>query len=194
MPIRSNISSSDSITLRTNSLTGSLKVIFEHSDYNIILNNINGARMSSYYFDLDYSYNTFLPVNLNLVLSGSSAISVVQDSNYTSHRVISSRYLGSKNVSAKYNFYTAQSNSASFENGSVGYWSGDRSYGQTAAVDWLTNYFAVFEAVEDAFPKRSLGSKVVISKLIDKDGNIIPLDSRNSHLFDVSQIFQYYSR
>jgi hypothetical protein len=189
MPIHSNISSSDSITPSTNHLTGSLQTIFEHSDYNVIVNNIAGARNSSYYFDLDYSYNTFLPVNLLLVLSGSSAVATVQDSNYTTRRIISSRYVGSRNTSARYNYYTPSSDSASFEDGTIGVWSGDKSYGQTAAIDLHTNYFAVFEEVEDAFPKKSLGSKILISKLIDKDGNVIPLDSRNTHLFDVSQIF-----
>ena len=174
MPIHSNIPSEDSITPQTNVLSGSLKTIFEHSDYNIILNNIPGARISSYYFDVDYSYDAFRPVNLSLILSGSAAISVVQDSNYTSYRVISSRYKGSKTISLKYNDYTE----------------GDDSYGKTAAIDLYTNYFAYFEEVQDAFPKATRGSKVAISKLIDKEGKVIPLDSRNINLFDVSNIFK----
>lgn len=190
MPINSNIPSEDSITPITNILTGSLRTIFEHSAYNVLVNNIIGARQSSYYFDLDYSYNLILPVNIDLIQSQSAAIATVQDSNYSSFRNISSRYLGSKLTSARYNFYTPYSLTASFDYGSDRFWEGDISYGKNAAIDLYTNYFAYFEEVQDAFPKASLGSKIVISKLIDKEGKIIPLDGRNVNLFDVSNIFK----
>ncbi len=190
MSIHSNIPSENSITPATNILTGSLRTIFEHSDYNVLINNIPGARQSSYYFDVDYSYDAFRPVNLNLILSQSAAIAVVQDSNYTSKRIISSRYQGSKTISARYNYYTPLSSNATFEDGRISNWVGDDSYGQTAAIDLHTPFFGYFEEVKDAFPKASLGSKVVLSKLIDKNGKIIPLDGRNINLFDVSNIFK----
>lgn len=171
MPISSNISSLNSITPSTNNLLGELKTIFEHSYFNIIINNIYGARQSSHYFDVDYSTTQFLPVNLSLLISQSAAISTVQDSNYTSKRVISSRYEGTKVSSSDYTL------------------AGREAYGPQYAIDKTTPYFGVFEEVGDSFPKGGGGSRLTISKLVYKDGTIIPLDNQNFHVFDVQNVF-----
>lgn len=171
MPVSSNIFSLNGITPSTNNLIGDLRIAFEHSYFNILLNNVYGARKSSYYFDVDYNTSQFLPVNFNYIISRSAAIASVQDSNYTTKRVISSRYEGSKTISDSYQL------------------EGTSSYGPQYTIDWTTPYFAVFEEVTDAFPKGGGGSKLTISKLVYKDGTTIPLDDRGNNYFDVTTIF-----
>jgi hypothetical protein len=95
--------------------------------------------------DVDYSTNTVVPVNYQSILSSSATRAQTPDSNYTSPRVINSRYLGSKNYSVNYNLYTPSSSLVNFINGDTGSWNGDKSYGKIAAVDKYPNYFAHFK-------------------------------------------------
>ena len=67
----------------------------------------------------------YLPYDNNIFRAG------VQDSNYSTARIINPRYLGSKTTSAKYNVYTK----------------GDTSYGQTAAIDHYPVTFAYFNEI-----------------------------------------------
>jgi hypothetical protein len=87
-----------------------------YPEYNAILNNIYSNRLSDQYFDVDYSQQGILPVNQGVIISQSAVYAQVQDSNYTLARSINPRYVGSKNISAKYNTYTV----------------GDSSYGKKA--------------------------------------------------------------
>jgi hypothetical protein len=118
---------------------------FDNSNYNAILNNYNDNRKNSFLMDVDYSTNTVVPVNYQSILSSSATRAQTPDSNYTSHRVINSRYLGSKNYSVNYNLYTPSSSLVNFINGDTGSWNGDKSYGKIAAVDKYPNYFAHFK-------------------------------------------------
>ena len=146
-------------------------------------NNISEARKSVQYMDLDYSSNVITPVNIGFITSRSfgeitEAASPfldapIQDSNYTLLRNINPRYLGSKTISEKYNDYTI----------------GDKSFGQTAAIDLNSLKFAYFSEIVETgsfFPDRS---NVYIKYLIDGRSNVTELTRKNETIFEVQNIF-----
>lgn len=148
-----------------------------------VLNNIGEARKSVQFMDVDYSSDIITPVNIGFITSrsfGELAESAsafldapVQDSNYTLKRNINPRYLGSKNISKTYNKYTL----------------GDKSFGQTAAIDLNSLKFAYFSEVVETgsiFPERS---NVYIKYLIDGRSNITELTRKNENIFDLQNIF-----
>jgi len=151
--------------------------------FNPTLNNISEARKSTQYIDLDYSSNPITPVNIGYITSRSFSTlteqqtsfldAPIQDSNYTLRRNINPRYLGSKNISKKYNTYTL----------------GDQSYGQTAAIDLNSLKFAYFSEIVEtgsAFPQRS---NVYIKYLIDGRSNVTELTRKNENIFEIQNIF-----
>lgn len=75
----------------------------DYNDYNIILNNAETPQSSVFIMDMDYSQNPLLPVNFDLIISGTADKAYVQDSNYTSLSWSNIRYNGSKNNSVKFN-------------------------------------------------------------------------------------------
>jgi hypothetical protein len=151
--------------------------------FNPTLNNISEARKSTQYIDVDYSSNPITPVNFEYIVSRSEGIltedetrfldAPIQDSNYTLRRNINPRYLGSKNISQKYNVYTP----------------GDISYGQTAAIDLNSLKFAYFSEIVEtgsAFPQRS---NVYIKYLIDGRSNVTELTRKNQNIFEIQNLF-----
>jgi len=78
---------------------------FEGSDCDVLLNNESLYRENPFLQDIDYSGNPFVPINFNLLLSGSAAKGTVPASYYTALSQINSRYLGSKNQSSNVNVY-----------------------------------------------------------------------------------------
>jgi hypothetical protein len=151
--------------------------INDFSDYNTILNNVYSNRVSSVYYDVDYSTNALNPVNFQTIISQSAIYAQVQDSNYTSGSAwTKARYNGTKLRSATYNTYTA----------------GDISYGQTAVIDKYTDYFLYFSNIEEQTPDLSLipyGGNVRGVALISIDGDVISLTPDNQNLGLVRQIF-----
>ena len=144
-----------------------------YPDYNAILNNVYSNRLSDQYFDVDYSQQGLLPINQAVIISQSAVYAQVQDSNYTLARNINPRYVGSKNISAKYNTYTV----------------GDSSYGKQAAIDDYVNYFTYFNRIESSSPEYPGGGNINLIYLIDIEGKAIPLTGDNTNLFTVSNIF-----
>jgi len=71
---------------------------FTNGDCDVLLGNATGPRLSTLYFDIDYSTSQVAPVNLQAILSGSATRAQTPDSNYTSIRSITPRYEGSKNT------------------------------------------------------------------------------------------------
>ena len=158
-------------------------VSYSSIPFNPTFNNISEARTSVQYMDLDYSSDIITPVNIGFITSRSFGEiteqdspfldAPIQDSNYTLLRNINPRYLGSKNTSQKYNTYTV----------------GDKSYGQTAAIDLNSLKFAYFSEIVETgsfFPDRS---NVYIKYLIDGRSNVIELTRKNENIFDLQNIF-----
>jgi len=150
-----------------------------------LLNNVTGSRTTNKFTVVDYNGISTRPTDFGYLLSWSFSGSTptydnnifradVQDSNYTTARIINPRYLGSKTTSAKYNVYTK----------------GDKSYGQTAAIDHYPVTFAYFNEVYltgSALPERS---NVYIKYLINILSEVVELNRQNKNLNDIQNIFK----
>ena len=147
---------------------------------NPILNNVGDNRSSTLFQDVDYSSDTRTPVNIGLILSGSAIPAIVPDSNYTSLRSITPRYLGSKN-SGELNL------SQSFANNSI-----QEGY----PVDRLTPWFAYFNGIYgSAELGRGIGGNINITQLINAEtGDTLTLSSENTNLDFIGQLFKQGDR
>jgi hypothetical protein len=151
-------------------LTGSInQSLFNHSDYNVLLNNVSSSRLSLDRLKIEIqpftSSNLLVPVEL-------------QDSyeSLTSYQL--SRHDGVKLSSLKYNTYTTASST----------YVGDNSYGQTAAIDRYSDKIGLFTEVvtSSAFPTR-LNAR--LRYLVDRNGNLTELNTDNKYWFDVQNFF-----
>jgi hypothetical protein len=150
--------------------------INDFSDYNSLLNNVYSNRVSSKYYDVDYSQNALNPINFTTIISQSALYAEIQDSNYVSASAwTKGRYEGTKLTSATYNTYT----------------NGDISYGQTAVVDKYTDYFLYFSNIEEqtAVGGALPGGNVRGVALISINGDVISLTPDNQNIGLVQQIF-----
>lgn len=151
--------------------------IFEHSDFNTMLNNVSSSLYSNIYKKINpYSQSILEPVEL-------------QDSNYYTKSYLLPRYEGSKTISAFYNTHTTQS--AFKKNGiDVLVWGGDISYGKTAAVDYHVEKFAFSNNIV----RRSLNfydkTTVNIKFLINESGSLTELSNANNNVFEVQSMFK----
>jgi len=77
---------------------------FEYSDYNALFGNAAVPQFSNIYQDIDYaSSGGPIPINFDLITSGSALKAQIQDSNYTQAGWNNGRYKGSKNSSIDFN-------------------------------------------------------------------------------------------
>jgi len=143
---------------------------FNHSKFNVTLNNVSRSRASLTRQKLEISGSS------GMLGKGSYALlttASLQDSYefLKTHQL--SRYEGSKVSSAKYNSYT----------------DGDTSYGKTAAIDRNSIKLGLFtEIVANKFlPKRN---NATLKYLVDIDGNFTELNQRNKHWQEVQNIFK----
>jgi hypothetical protein len=146
---------------------------FNHSEFNILLNNISSSVKSNKFFDVDYSSNPNIAVNIDLIASGSPlAYAEIQNSNYTLKRHINPRYLGSKTTSQFYNIYTE----------------GDSSYGKTAAIDKHVRKLGLFTNISSSvfFVNKS---EVNLKYLVDEFGNLTELNEQNKNWFELQNSF-----
>ena len=147
---------------------------FYNSDENALLNNAFELRDSSYYMDVDYSAGLTEPVNFDSIISESATRAKVQDSNYTSKRVIIPRYLGSKSTSQQLNAWTPND---------VG------TYGKLPTIESLKSYVAYGYMDGSYAPERMNTSVFRIKYLIDQDGNISAPNISDVSLPTVQQNF-----
>jgi hypothetical protein len=143
---------------------------FEHTDFNVILNNSVLGRPSTKVSKITpiYSY-------ISGTLQQSSQIQVqtdVQDSNESLKSFERSRHSGVKLTSTTYNDYT----------------DGDISFGKTAAIDNQVRKLGLFsEVVKSKFlPNRN---NVVTKYLVDEEGNLTELNQRNKNWEEVQRTF-----
>jgi hypothetical protein len=185
--IRVHSQSLDNIVYELNSLALNISSSIYDNYYrlpiNPTLNNVLTARTSPQYMDVDYGYDSILPVNLNFLTaslkvnlnsSGFEFLNApVQDSNYTLKRHINPRYNGSRLFGNLYNIYSL----------------GDISYGNSPVIDLNVIKFAYFREITSqslTFPGRV---NVNTKYLIDSASNVIELTEANKNLFDVQSIF-----
>jgi hypothetical protein len=192
-----NINATSSLISYSQSASPAIE--FYNSDYYAIPNNENINRYNTFLQDIDYSTNPNYPVNISAILSGSATPAQTPDSNYTMARVINPRYEGSRVSSADYNFYTAPTNSASFQNGDTGSWGGDISYGKTATIDKNPIYFAHFKTSKQSreyWDTYTFEIDALIESPRDsivgenQETSVIKIEGQNNKLLDVSSTFE----
>jgi hypothetical protein len=152
----------------TSSLTSSLNA-FNHSEFNVLLNNVSASRLSITRQDIEFIYGT----------TGSILTpAYLQDSNESLTAYNRARYEGTKVSSLLYNTYT----SASID------YSGDSSYGKTAAIDKNARKIGIFTEIQTSLflPGRN---KTALKYLIDEFGELTELNQRNAHWEDVQRTF-----
>jgi hypothetical protein len=139
---------------------------YYNSDYNPLINNVLVDRLSTIYQDVDYSSGIYTPTNFGLLISGSALKAAVQDSNYTSKRVILPRYEGSKSTSQHLNYWTP---------GDAG------TYGKLPTIESLKTMVAYCDDIGGWPPERENASAAFVKYLIKSDGTvIIPNTTPNS--------------
>jgi hypothetical protein len=139
---------------------------YYNSDYNPLINNVLVDRLSTTYQDVDYSTGIATPTNFGLLISGSAVKAAVQDSNYTSKRVILPRYEGVKSTSQHLNYWTP---------GDTG------TYGKLPTIESLKTMVAYCDDIGGWPPERENASAAFVKYLIKSDGTvIIPNTSPNS--------------
>ena len=148
---------------------------FYNSDYNPLINNVLVDRLSSIYQDVDYSTGIYTPTNFNLLISGSALKAAVQDSNYTSKRVILPRYEGSKSTSQHLNYWTP---------GDTG------TYGKLPTVESLKTMVAYCDDIGGWPPERENASAAFVKYLIKSDGSVVIPNTTPNSLVDNQETFE----
>lgn len=148
---------------------------YYNSDYNPLINNVLVDRLSSIYQDVDYSTGIYTPTNFDLLISGSALKAAVQDSNYTSKRVILPRYEGSKSTSQNLNYWTP---------GDTG------TYGKLPTIDNLKTAVAYCDDIGGWPPERMEASAIFIKYLIKSDGSVVIPNTSENSLYDVRGNFE----
>jgi hypothetical protein len=149
--------------------------INEFADYNSLLNNVYSNRVSTKYFDVDYSNDALNPTNFQSIISESAIYAQVQDSNYDASTIFyKNRFAGIKN--------TGQVNtSINFSTSSItpGY-----------PIDQFSEYIAYFDWIGGSDPQYPGGGNVHLTTLIKTDGTVIGLDSSNKNLEIIEKLFK----
>jgi hypothetical protein len=148
---------------------------YYNSDYNPLINNINDERLSAKYQDVDYSNGITTPTNFSLLISGSAIKAAVQDSNYSSKRVILPRYEGSKTTSQHLNYWTP---------GDTG------TYGKIPTVENLKTAVAYCDSIGGWPPERENASAIFVKYLIKSDGTVVIPNTSENSLADIKGNFE----
>jgi len=152
----------------TASLTSSLNA-FNHSEFNVLLNNVSASRLSLTRQDIEFIYGT----------TGSILTpAYLQDSNESLTSYIRARYEGAKVSSLLYNTYTSASMT----------YEGDNSYGKTTSIDKNTRRLGLFTEIASSsfLPGRN---KVALKYLVDEFGGLTELNQRNKNWEDIQRTF-----
>ena len=142
---------------------------YYYSNYNPVMNNINENRLSTRYEEVSYNPAIQTPSNFAQIISGSAIKADVQDSNYSSKRVINPRYDGVKSTSQNLNTWTP---------GDTG------TYGKTPTVDNLKTMVAYCDSISGWPPERMNVSAVHIKYLIKSDGTVVIPNTTENSLYD----------
>jgi hypothetical protein len=148
---------------------------YYYSNYNPVMNNVEVARLNSIYEDVDYSSGILTPVNFDLLINGSALKAAVQDSNYSSKRVINPRYNGVKSTSQQLNVWTPDDTG---------------TYGKKPTIDSLKNMVAYCDSISGWPAEKMNASAVHILYLIKSDGTVVVPNISENSLYDNKGTFE----
>jgi hypothetical protein len=179
-----------------------LSVPFINSDYDSLINNAVVSRPNDNFFDVDFGSNQITAVNEASIISASkgtgfATLSTVPESNYTTTRIISPRYIGKELTSAEFNEYTGPTTNFTSSLGlQTGSYPGDVAYGKTSNVGNPATNFVYFEYLAGSSPEwggpGTEGKTIVnVRYIIDENGNVIsPInDTEGINLGTIQQTF-----
>ena len=179
-----------------------IPVPFINSDYNAIINNAVISRPNENFFDVDFSSNQITAVNEVSIISASRGIgfatpSTVPQSNYTTRRITSPRYIGKELTSAEFNEYTGPTTNFTSSLGlQTNFYPGDIAYGKTSNVGNPAVNFVFFEYLAGSSPEWGGPGKegktiVNVKYIIDENGNVTqPINDVNGiNLGTIQQTF-----
>jgi hypothetical protein len=173
-------------TERYNNLSGSNSVIVNRG---ALFQNVNLSVRSQRFFDLDYTANQKVPINLGLITASISSSQInnyatytnpispyayIQDYNYYTNAFTVPRYYGSKTISNLYTDYTI----------------GDSSFGTTAAIDKIKYQYAYLVDIYAASKYLPGRSNAQIKYVIDNNQNVLDLTKANKNIFTVQNIYK----
>lgn len=129
--------------------------------YNAILNNASAIANAANVQRIDYSNGSLTPINLDQIRTNTAEKADVQEYVYNSAGYIRGRYHGEQLTGADINKYTL----------------GDISYGKTPVIESTTPYFCVFDYISGFSPEHNQANAIVLSYIVDEEGNLITPDS-----------------
>jgi hypothetical protein len=149
--------------------------IFNHTDFNVTLNNISSSILSDKRYKLEKRYEN---INGKVYLAANeiSSSAELQDSNLSLKGHLNSRYDGTKLSSLKYNVFTE----------------GDNSFGKTSAIDHNTRKIGLFTQVQsNKFLNNPKRNNFSLTYLVDEKGNLTELNKKNYNLFEIQNTFKF---
>ena len=160
----------------TSSLTIQERNIFNHSEFNVLLNNVSSSLLSQNRRLLQPIYVRNSP--LRLAGYSSSYFAELQDTNESLTTYNRARYEGAKVSSLLYSVYTSASAN----------YIGDSSYGKTAAINKDVRQIGLFTEIVSSslLPGRN---RVSLKYLVDEFGDLTELNQRNKNWEDVQRTF-----
>jgi hypothetical protein len=153
-----------------------------------LLNNVLDNRLSSEFMDIDYSNNSIIPINQQLLLSGSANKFPVPDSNYTALGMANARYFGSKTTSPNFNKPIYNNPSNTFINNQYSI-STPSTESQIPNASKYSNWFIYFDYIESAYPEVPGGGNVHAVYAINTEGQTILLTEDNSYVDYIANTF-----
>mgnify|MGYP006921281655 CR=1 FL=1 len=148
---------------------------FNHTDFNILLNNVSSSRLSLIRRNIEY-FNDRTGSLSNRIVTYPAQL---QDSYETLTSYNTSRHKGVTIFSKTYNNYTSASNN----------YVGDKSFGKTATIDHYVKKIGLFTQIAESniLPKRN---NVSLIYLVDGQGNYLNLDENNKNWEEVQNTFK----
>ena len=116
--------------------------------------NVANDRRQEVFFDADYSYGIYSPINFDLIISRSAIYAETPYSNYTTARIINPRYNGSATTA----------NSINTIEGLNG------GFGTLPVIEYKTAFFAYANEVTDPYPLVNGVTQASLKYLIDEKG------------------------
>jgi hypothetical protein len=160
---------------------------FEHTDFNVTLNNVSSSVLSNNKFKLENIY-TNTNTNIFKTLNQYSSSAELQDSYESLLGHSNSRYNGTKLTSLTYNTYSSSSYTGS--NG-IDIQNGDISFGKSPVINHNTRKIGLFTQIKQnnilEYPKKG---NVYLKYLVDENGNLTELNKKNKHWNEVQNIFK----
>ena len=164
---------------------------FNHTDFNVMLNNVSSSvisisrkKLEPLYTNVNgriYNVNTGSNINTSSAAYEFTSSIELQDSNLSLQGHKNSRYNGTKLSSITYNTYTSASTT----------YGGDISYGKTAVIDQHVRKLGLFSQIRtNPFFNLPSRNSTSLTYLVDESGSLTGLNKQNKHWHEVQNTFK----